>query len=145
MATAKDIVVDALKRSGIIESETPIEDSEVTEGLKMLNDWGSMIESSVVQLGFVPLANSTDTINIPRDAELFYKTNLAIYIAGDYGAPLPQSLLAVAKDSRNATVNRYTSPPDVAFPETLPVGSGNECDAGYFDDRFFGPDEKVNF
>jgi len=145
MTTAADIIKGALRRLQVIGSETAIEDDEISDGLEDLNDWAIAIEHGKVALGFVPVELSSDTVNIPREAVGMYKDNLALYMAGQYGAPIPQTLAASASDSMTLVLNMFQRSIDVAYPDTLPIGSGNECELLTRDNRFFDFTDKENF
>jgi len=145
MATAADIIEAALKKIQIIGSETPIEDDEIADALADLNDWGSELEASTLQLGFTPVSVPGDNINIPVQVVGMYKNNLAIYLAGEYGAPVTQTLVKSARDSMDRALIAFAPNIDVEFPDTLPIGSGNNCDLVIEDQRFFGPNSVENF
>lgn len=145
MATAADIIKGALRRLQIIGSETPIEAGEISDGLEDLNDFGSSHEVGFLQLGFEPVADTGDNINIPIAAVGYFKDALALYIAGQYGAPVSQTLLIAHDKTKSAALNAFQAPIDVQFPDTLPIGSGNECDLITEDQRFFNPNSKENF
>lgn len=145
MATAADIIKGALRKLQVIASETPIEDDEIADGLEDLNDWGSSQEVGFLALGFCPLENTADEVNIPREAVGYFKDNLAIYIAGQYGTPIPQSTVISAEKTMIEVLNAFQGPINVQFPDTLPVGSGNECDLIDQDQRFFNQNRPENF
>jgi len=145
MATAADIIKGALRRLQVIGSETEIEPDEIADGLEDLNDFGSNHEVGFLALGFVPVENTADTVNIPRGAVGYFKDALGLYIAGQYGFPIPQSLILSAARSQSNALNAFQNPIDVEFPDTLPVGSGNECDLIIDDQRFFPPNSIENF
>lgn len=145
MTTAAEIIKGALRRLQILGSEADIESAEIADGLEDLNDWASALESGKVRLGFTRVANSGDTINIPAEAVGMYKDNLAVYIAGQYGAPIQQSLILSAENSMVSVLNAFAPVILVKFPDTLPIGSGNECDLDYQDQRFFEQNESDNF
>ena len=145
MATAADIIKGALKRLQVIEGENPIEANEMADGLEDLNDFGSSHEDGFLALGFVPVANSADVINIPTGAVGYFKDALAFYIAGQYGAPIPQSLIVSYDRTRAAALNAYQGPIEVEYPETLPIGSGNECNSITNTERFFPLNSDQNF
>ncbi len=144
MTTAADIIRGALRRLQVNGSETPIEDDEIADGLEDLNDWANQLESSTLPLGFIPAVVPADDINIPKQAVGMYKDNLAIYMAGQYGAPLAQSLIKSASDSMNAALIMFQKTISVQYPDTLPVGTGNHCDS-VFDEKFFTVNEPENF
>ena len=145
MATAADIIRGALRKIQTLGSESPIEPDEITDGLEDLNDWASALEASKLQLGFSPVANPADTVNIPSQCVGMYKNNLAMYIAGEYGAPITQTLAQAARDSMNQALISFAPVIEVEFPDTLPIGSGNECDLITRDQRFFKPNSTENF
>lgn len=145
MATAADIIKGALRRLQVIEDETPIEASEINDGLEDLNDWGSAHEVGFLQLGFSPVQNTGDTVNIPREAAGYFKDHLALYIAGQYGTPIPGTLVDSASKTMTWALNAFQRPIDVEYPDTLPIGAGNQCDLITEDQRFFNPNSKENF
>ena len=145
MATAADIIKGALRRLQVIASETPIEADEIQDGLEDLNDFGSQTETGLIALGFIPMSSAADVINIPLEANGFYKDHLALYIAGQYGAPVPQTLAISADKSMAMVLNTFQGPIDVEFPDTLPIGSGNDCDLNFENQRFFKPNNSENF
>jgi len=51
MTTAADIIKGSLRRLQVIESETPIEASEIEDGLEDLNDFGSSHETGFFSAG----------------------------------------------------------------------------------------------
>jgi len=145
MTTAADIIKGSLRRLQVIESETPIEASEIEDGLEDLNDFGSSHETGFLALGFSPVANTADLINIPRPAVGYFKDALALYIAGQYGTPVPQTLVISAQMTQERALNAYQIPIDVEYPDTLPIGSGNECDLLTTNQKFFKSNNKENF
>lgn len=145
MATAADIIKGALRKLGVRESESPIEASELADGLEDLNDWASSLEQSTIALGFTPLSSPADTVTIPREAVSMYKLNLALYMAADYSAPIPQTLAQSASDSMKEVLRIFQKPIHVDYPNTLPIGLGNECDYVTVDQKFFREDQSENF
>ncbi len=145
MTTAADIIKGSLRRLQIIGSETTIEPDEISDGLEDLNDWAIGIEHGKIALGFAPVNLSSDTVNIPREAVGMYKDNLAIYMGGQYGTPISQSLAKSAEDSMALVLNMFQGSIDVAYPDTLPIGTGNECDLLVEDQRFFNNNNEDNF
>ena len=145
MATGADVIKGALRRLQVIEDETPIEPSEINDGLEDLNDWGSAHEVGFLELGFVPLNAAANTINIPFQALGYFKDHLAIYMAGQYGAPIPQTLMLSADKTMRMALNAFQRPIDVEFPDTLPIGSANECDSTINNEHFFPTNSDENF
>ena len=145
MATAADIVKGALKRLQIVGSESPIENDEIVDGLGDLNDWGAAHEAGFLQLGFSPVSLPADIVDIPVQAVGYFKDHLALYIAGQYGAPVPQTLMLAARDSKIRALTTFAPVIDVAFPDTLPLGSANECNTTINPEHFFPSNADQNF
>lgn len=145
MATAADIVKGALRRLQIDGVSSPIEPEEITDGVEDLNDWGSAHEVGFLQLGFTPVSVPADQVSIPVEAVGYFKDHLALYIAGQYGAPIPQTLALSAKDSKNRALNAFAPVINVAFSDTLPVGVANECGATINPENFFPSNLDQNF
>ena len=145
MATAADIIKGALRRLQVIGSETPIEPDEIQDGLEDLNDFGAELEVGTIALGFTQMANSADVINIPLEAVGMYKDHLALYIAGQYGAPIPQRLILSSEKSMSRVLNAFQPVIDVIYPDTLPIGSGNECNTIINPEHFFPSNPDKNF
>lgn len=140
MATASDIVTGALRKLGIRASETTISESEMAEGLEDLNDLGS--DKGL----FSPVDNPSDTVRVPRKLEGALKMVLAEKILPDYVdialTPQLQKQFNEAWDDIWRVTNGTI---EVNFPNTLPLGSGNEDSYYLWDYMFFREQEKPNF
>lgn len=140
MATASDIITGALRKLGIRASETPIDDAEMADGLDDLNDLG---ESNNL---FPAMSSVSDTVRVPRGLEGALKLVLAEKILPDYSdiplTPQLQKSFANAWDDIWRITNQSIV---VNFPNTVPLGSGNQ-DASYlWDNTFFNESEAPNF
>lgn len=145
MATGEEFVRRALIKAGIRTAESPLSSDEIQDGLEQFNDMMSAIEPSL-QLGFVPLENATDTVTIPREANAYVKSVLAIYFTSEYGRVASPVLTAEASNMYDALLTAIVTIPDVGYPSTLPLGSGNvNSDLDVFDARFFPADKQSNF
>jgi len=145
MATGEEFVRRALIKAGIRTAESPLSSDEIQDGLEQFNDMMSAIEPSL-QLGFVPLENATDTVTIPREANAYVKAVLAIYFTSEYGRVASPVLTAEASNMYDALLTAIVTIPDVSYPSTLPLGSGNvNSDLDVFDARFFPADKQSNF
>ena len=140
MATASDIIKGALRKLGVRESESAISDSEMADGLEDLNDLGSSKKL------FSPVANTSDTIRVPRELEGALKLVLAEKLLPDYSdvqlTPVLQKSFA---DAWNDIWRITNGTIEVNFPNTLPLGSGNDDSYYLWDDIFFRESESLNF
>ena len=140
METASDIIHGALRKLGVRASETSISSSEMSDGLEDLNDLGASYRL------FAPVANASDTIRVPRGLDGALKMVLAEKLMPDYSdiqlTPTLQKGFADAWDEiwriTNGTIK-------VNFPNTVPLGSGNDDSYYLWDDVFFREQEDLNF
>ena len=145
MATAQDIITGALRRAKIVSAEIPIEASDLANGLEDLNDWASLLEVSTIALGFTQVSNATDEVNIPLEAVGMYKCNLAVYMSAQYGLPTDALLLNDANETMKQVLIAFAPTLDVDFPDTLPLGSGNQNQLTNNNRRFFNQNQDTNF
>ncbi len=145
MATGSDVINRAYALNKIRASETAITPAQLASGLEQLNDMLSLWEESGIRLGFTPLAAATDTLNVPRYSLGAIKSSLAVFLAAEFGISISESLATMAVVMKGELLNALPKNLEVNFPSTLPTGSGNECEADFFDDRFFPADEKINY
>ena len=143
MATGTDIIEGALRKLKVISPEIPMESHYSDNGLVDLNDFGLLLETSL-PLGFTALSSASSAVNIPVEAVGMYKSNLAIYLAPQYGKTLDPLLLKEAGDSKKAVLRAFQQTLEVDFPDSLPMGSGNSGLA-YDEQEFFPANKDVNF
>lgn len=97
MATAREVVTDALRLLAVYSAgETP-SSSDMTDGVSSLNDM-----LAAWNIDGVPLNHETLTVDaemvVPDDHLKAIKNNLAVDLAGQFGAAVPQR---VAMDADN--------------------------------------------
>ncbi len=127
MATVLDIVTGALKLLEVRVAESAITPSESQDGLEALNDMMNEWIVDGIDVGYEALTDTDDEIFVSLGAIGAMKANLAIYIAPEYGRTPSAALIARARRSKISL--RASIPLNPAqFPDTLPVGSGNEDD-----------------
>ena len=145
MATGEEFVKRALIKAGIRTAESPLSSDEIQDGLEQFNDMMAAMEPTL-QLGFVPLENATDTVTIPREANAYIKAVLAVYFTSEYGRQASPTLTAEAANMYDLLLTATVTIPDVSYPSTLPLGSGNvNSDLDVFDHRFYPADKQSNF
>tara|TARA_R110000868_G_C10972546_1_gene770345 strand:- start:7890 stop:8324 length:435 start_codon:yes stop_codon:yes gene_type:complete len=144
MATGSYIINRAFSKLGIKAAETDIEASEMQDGLDALND---MLESwePIYQLGFIRLESETEEVRAPSFANSAIITSLAIYLSGEYNQTPKESLAIEAINSKRDLDIAILKPIRVAFPDTLPMGSGNHDISVIDNERFFNEDKETNF
>jgi hypothetical protein len=145
MATAGSFITRALQKAGIRTSESPIEASEMQDGLDAFNDMMISWEMSGLMLGFSPVADKDTEVRVPRFAHAAIKAELAVILGPEYSKAADPVLLAEAQARKDELMTAVIKIGDVEYPDTLPVGSGNACRGLITDRRFFPANEEDNF
>lgn len=144
MASGADIVNGALRKLGVKPADDTITGQEMLDGIEVLNDMLIEWENSGIRLGFAPIADSADIIRVPRGTEEAIKGNLAGRLAPEYGKQVTPTLAAGISLATDSMLRIISKPLDVKFPDSLPLGSGNQC-TDFEDQRFFPENEAENF
>lgn len=154
MATARDIVVGALRLLGVKPAESPISAAEIQDGLESLNDMMAEWEERSIFTGFSALGTADDPVEVPDSAIGAIKANLAIYIAPEYDKSVSVELAKRAKDGLTSVRASLIEVAASEYPDSLPVGSGNhensyttngDVPGNVTDSRFYPENEKRNF
>jgi len=145
MTTVQQIVDGAAEEIFVKTAEINLEPGDFQAILTRMNDLGTEWADIGLLPAFVEVLNSTDTVNIDRNAVRAFKFNLAIDCAPAFQRSIVSSEL---KSNANDALTRLRASQaktiNVAYPDTLPTGSGNDC--GIFsNDRFFDTNKKENF
>ena len=143
MTTALQIVNAAAEKIGVKTAEIALEASDYQVIFDEMNDMLSEWADSNITPAFTDVLLSTDTVNIERDAVGAVKNNLAIRVAPIFGRQITPSLAAIALQTYNRLLASTVYIGDVAYPDTLPTGSGNDCYTE--DNRFYTPNKSENF
>ena len=90
---------------------------------------------------------NNEYINIDDNARAVVKANLAIRCAVPFKKAVTPGLANLADETLSRLRASVIFIGEVQYPDTLPIGSGNECPTfGTFDDnRFFDQNKKENF
>ncbi len=146
MATPNDFIKPALEDIGYLAAEIPLEAADANKAFDIFNDMMSEWGTTGILPGAAPVAGLTDTVRVPRFAHAAIKKNLAGLCAAPFRRPITAELAASIKASNESLLRITAKIGDVAFPDTLPTGSGNDCGLfGTDNDRFFPNNVKENF
>lgn len=143
MSTASDIIEGALRKLKVTSPEIPTEAHYISNGLVDLNDFGLQLES-VFPLGFESLTASTDEVNIPIECVGMFKSNLAIYLAPQYGLQPDPLLMLEAERSMSMALSAFGKI-NTTYPSSLPRGSGNQNQFNNNYQHFFPKNDEQNF
>ena len=145
MTTAQQIIDGAAVKATIKTAELDLEAFEAQQILDDLNDM--LVEWADIGLTptFSEVTNLTDTVDIDRNAVGAVKDALSIRIAPSFSKPITQGMVLNANASRSRLEASQIFIGEVAYPDTLPTGSGNDCSETSIDRRFFTQNTKDNF
>lgn len=125
MATVTEVVTGALILLEVKVAEAAITAPEAEDGLVSLNDMMNEWNVDGINVGYETLDSIDDQLHVSLGSIGAIKANLAVYIAPEYGRTVSGTLEKRAnrsKKSLRATIKINSS----EFPDTLPIGSGNE-------------------
>ena len=145
MTTALQIVNGAAEHINVRTAETDLEPFEFQQILDNMNDMLSEWADIGLTPAFSRVSSSTDTVGIDDNAVGAVKYALAVRISPAFTKPITQGLILNAQTTLSRLQSSQIFIGKVAFPDTLPTGSGNECGATFNDDRFFPANESENF
>lgn len=136
MTTAAQLITAILQEDVIQASEAPLEADETQDALFALNNYMFELAADGINLGFTEVTDLGDEITVNRGAINGVVKNVALQIAQQYGAPVTQTLLAQAANGLRVMTKLSVTLPSSPYPDTLPIGSGNEC--GTTNTHFYG-------
>ena len=145
MTTAANIVEGAAIKATIKTAEIDLEAFEFQQILDDMNDMLSGWADIGLTPAFTRVSNSTDTVNIDDNAVGAVKDALAVRISPSFSKPLTQGMVLNANESRSRLEASQVYIGEVAYPDTLPTGSGNDCNDSAIDRRFFTQNKQGNF
>jgi hypothetical protein len=91
MTTAQHIINRAYSKVGIKAAETPLQATEVQDGLDVLNDLLAEWDATGILKGVSPVKLASDIVEAPRHADGALKAVLAIRLANEYNKPIWES------------------------------------------------------
>jgi hypothetical protein len=145
MTTMREIVNDAFEDIAVKKAETALESDELQSGIRRANDMLAQWNDLGIIVGYNAVTDADAEVELEPSAIAAAKAQLAIRLAPSYSRPITSALATNAKIAldmlRNA--NAYIGP--VAYPDTLPIGSGNECPDSFLGERFFEDNKDENF
>ncbi len=137
---AAELVEQILTDIKIIEVGAPIDATMAQNTLIKVNLYMSAQSANGIDVGFTKLGDLGDTVTVPDGALMGMIANVAILMAGQFGAVVSSSLAAQA--AVGVAALRKLGVPQIAstqYPDTLPTGSGNDY-GGLRDSTFYHDD-----
>lgn len=145
MITAIQIVNSAAEEIGVKTAEVGLESEDFQIFFSRMNDL--LLEWADIGLtsAFIEVFNASDTVNIDPNARAAVKAELAIRAAPAFQKIITPGLAKLASDSLSRLEASTDFIGEVAYPDSLPLGSGNQCPDNNLDQRFFPSGKVENF
>lgn len=145
MTTALEIVDGAAEELGVKTAEIALEPSDYKAIFDRMNDMLSEWAYNGLAPAFMPVVDSADVVAIDRHAVAAAKYALAIRCASAFQRPVSPALAGMADEAMTNLRAATMFIGGTAYPDSLPLGSGNRR-CGLIDgDRFFPANEPDNF
>jgi len=145
MTTVLDIVNGSAEKLGVKSAESALEAGDFQVILNELNDMLSIWADRGLTPAFKVVTDSTDVVDIELSAVSAVKNNLAIQIAPTFQRVVQPSLALIASTTLQQLEASTDFIGEIAYPDTLPTGSGNDCADVAVDRRFFTQNKKETF
>ena len=145
MTTMREIVSDAMEEIGVKTAEIELTSDELQAGIRRCNDMLTEWADIGTLYGYTEVLNGDDVVDIDRNAVGTVKYNLAIRCAPSFQKLITPALQFLADSTLNTLLASVTDLSNIAYPDTLPLGSGNECPSNDTDIRFFENNKLDNF
>jgi len=143
MANAGQVVKAILQEILTQATEADLEPSEIQDTIFAMNNYMTAEAVNGIDLGYTVVSSVSDEITVPAGALQGIIANMAIVMAPQFDAEITASLAEKARTGLNAMRKLGITLNPMSFPNTLPVGAGNEGDQ-YTQDHFFtGPDTSI--
>lgn len=143
MATATDVVQSALSYNLNRQSESALEDDELQDGIDVLNDMMTGLESDDCYLGYTYITDGAQQVTVAPGVLLGIKQNLAIQLAPMFGGKVSPMLSDIARLSMKTILNAGISQPKMSYPKNLPRGAGGRWYNQTYNTFFDGPIERL--
>ena len=124
MSSVYDTVVSALRKIGILDPSEAPEAQQMNDAIGQLNRMCTRWEADGLAIGWVNVANPTDTLPCPIENEDAVIYNLATHMASDYGIVPPPDVVAYAIGSLDSLARDRMVEMPLELNSKLPYGSG---------------------
>jgi len=144
MTTPQKIIDTAFGWIAIKAAEETLTGAEAQDGLHQLNNFLAEQDAIGVLKGIEPVLALDAELQEPRYSTGFLEANVAVKLAAFYGVQVSKSLAAEVVRTQSI-VTRATLHLKAPYPETLPIGSGNDNYYTYRNHIFFPEQNEDNF
>lgn len=143
METAQTVINDALQEILVQAIEQPLEQVDFAIAQRYMNRFMNEIAADGVTLGYTMVNSPNDPITIPYGAINGLIYNLALHLATTYDVAVGPELAVKAANGLRIMTRISTQIIPSSYPDTLPIGSGNEWDSSRNDKFYTEPSPAV--
>ena len=137
--SAGDIIKDSLGEVTLYGAEATIESVDAQLAIRYMNRMMAAFDADGIDLGYTEVSGLADEVTVPAGAMNGVVTQLAIMLWNQFSEDgIPPDLVARGVSGKNTMRNITVTVGASEYPDTLPVGSGNEGDGTYI--NHFYPD-----
>lgn len=145
MTTMREVVEDALEDITVKKAEVSLTSDELQSGIRRLNDMLAQWDEIGIISGYNAVTNGDDVLELEPAAIAAAKAKLAIKLAPSYSKVVTPALVENAREAMDMLETANSHIGEIAYPDTLPTGSGNQCNSYDVGDRFFNSNKTSNF
>jgi hypothetical protein len=148
MATARDVIYRALSYNLNRQAEADIDEDELSDGIAVLNDMMTQLESDDCYLGYTYVTDAADTVTVAPGVLLGITQNLAVQLAPMFGGKVSPGLERNAASSMQSLLSFGISRPSFSYSRSMPRGAGrnywNQTHNTFFDGKTI-PEAELSF
>lgn len=133
-ATKRALIMQALEDIGITEDFDPTPE-ELQSALRRMDRMAAEWEGIGVSVGYDMAGGLNDLAGIPVSAENCFAVNLGVRIARSFGKAVTADAKVEAGQALNAMMVAHITVPEVPYPASLPLGTGNR--QGVMEQQYF--------
>jgi len=127
--TKRQFIEQALEEIGLADYVFDLSPEQLQSALRRMDSMVAAWNAIGIRLGY-PIPSSPENSNIdaetgvPDSANEAIILNLALRLSPSYGKAISLQTSAAARLAYNTLMSRAAMPPEMQFPQTLPVGAG---------------------
>ncbi len=145
MTTMREVVEDAMEDITVKKAEVALTGDELQSGIRRANDMLVQWNELGIIVGYNPVLNGDDVLELEPVAIAAVKAKLAIKLAPSFSKPITSVLAENAREAMEMLEISNSHIGEIAYPDTLPIGSGNQCPNTNEYQRFFNANKTDNF
>lgn len=125
MTTKREILGQALEELGIADYNFDIQSDELAAGLRRLDRIAAQWDGTGIRVNYNSGGGLEADSGLPDFAVNCFALNLAVQWGPSFGKTVSMDTKIAAKQALNSMLTGIGTMPEVPYPASLPVGTGN--------------------